>query len=316
MDAVAARIERLDNLPRAPADIDERLKAIERGLKATTRMANQLHAALRFNAEHRERRHGPYVFDAPYVARHVAGAIDRTRLDTTPMAHVVIDSLLPQETYDALVDAIPPMELFSDRDARKQNFKLDAAEIVPEWTATALRFVEDLVIPRMIVPGLLQKLEEHVRATYVKKHGESLGGQVAALPHISTAGRLMLRRPGYHLDPHLDPDRVVVTCLIYFARPGDDESFGTSFYRIDGDLVIDRRNTFFPGNEGYRCDLVKTAPFRPNTAVAFINAGGAHGADIPSSAPPGTERYAYQFYVSPEPMALAALIPTAVETVE
>jgi hypothetical protein len=105
----------------------------------------------------------------------------------------------------------------------------------------------------------------------------------------------MLRRPGYHLEPHLDPDRVVVTCLIYFARPGDDESFGTSFYRINGDPVINRRNTFFPRDEGYSCDLVKTAPFTPNTAVAFVNAGGAHGAGIPRSAPKGTERYAYQF---------------------
>jgi hypothetical protein len=104
--------------------------------------------------------------------------------------------------------------------------------------------------------------------------------------------------------------------LIYFARPGDDESYGTSFYRIDGDPVIDRRNTFFPRNEGYSCDLVKTAPFRPNTAVAFVNAGGAHGAGIPTSAPAGTERYAYQFYVSPEPGALASLIPSAVGSVE
>jgi hypothetical protein len=56
------------------------------------------------------------------------------------------------------------------------------------------------------------------------------------------------------------------------------------------------------------CDLVKTVPFRPNTAVAFLNAGAAHGADIPRDAPKDTERYAYQFYVSPEPGALAAIV--------
>jgi hypothetical protein len=108
----------------------------------------------------------------------------------------------------------------------------------------------------------------------------------------------------------------VVTCLIYFARPGDDESYGTTFYRIDGSPVIDRLNTFYPEQQGHRCDLVKTAPFRPNTAVAFVNAGGAHGADIPKSAPAETTRYAYQFYVSPEPTALAALIPSTGESVE
>jgi hypothetical protein len=313
---VATRLEKLDNLPRAPADTDERLKALEQGLKEMTRRANRLHAVLRFNAEHRERRHRSTVFDEATVGHHVARAIERTNVDNDPMAHLVVGSLLPQETYDALVEAIPPPQLFSDKDSRKQNFKLHSGEIVPEWTTTALSFMEDVIIPRLMVPGLLQKFDAHVRAAYEKKYGATRGSQVAALPHIATAGRLMLRRPGYHLEPHLDPDRVVVTCLLYFARPGDDESFGTSFYRIHGDPVINRRNTFFPRNEGYACDLVKTAPFTPNTAVAFVNAGGAHGAGIPSSAPKGTERYAYQFYISPEPATLAALIPSSVGSVE
>ena len=313
---VATRLEKLDHLPRAPADTGERLEALEQRLKTLSRRATRLEAALRFNAEHRERRYDSHVFDEARIAAHVAAAIDRARLDTDPMAHLVVDGLLPGDTYDALVDAIPPAELFSDQDERKQNFKLHGVDIAPEWTVTALSFMEDVIIPRMMVPGLLQKFDAHVRATYEKKYGARRGSQVTALPHVATAGRLMLRRPGYHLEPHLDPDRVVVTCLIYFARPGDDESFGTSFYRINGDPVINRRNTFFPRDEGYPCDLVKTAPFTPNTAVAFVNAGGAHGAGIPRSAPKGTERYAYQFYVSPEPAALAALVPSIVGSVE
>ena len=316
MATIAARLEKLDNLPRAPADTGERLEALEQSLRTLSRKATRLEAALRFNGEHRERRYGSDVFDEARVASHVAVAIDRARLDTDPMAHLVVDSLLPRETYDALLDAIPPAELFSDKDDRKQNFKLHTMDVAPEWTVTALSFMEDVIIPRMIVPGLLLKFDAHVRSAYEKKYGATRGPQVAALPHIATAGRLMLRRPGYHLEPHLDPDRVVVTCLLYFARPGDDESFGTSFYRIDGDPVINRRNTFFPRSEGYPCDLVKTAPFRPNTAVAFVNAGGAHGAGIPTSAPAGTQRYAYQFYVSPEPAALAALVPSTVGSVE
>jgi len=319
METVATRLEKIDSVLRAPketGDTDKRLEALEQSLQDLTRRERRLEAALRFNAEHRERRHASHAFDEERVARHVAAAIDRARLEADPMAHLVVDSLVPPDTYDALIDAIPPVELFRDKDEKKQNFKLHTVDVAPEWTLTALGFMEDCLIPRMIVPGLLQKFESHIHATYLRKYGATLGEQVAALPHIATAGRLMLRRPGYHLDPHLDPDRVVVTCLLYFARPGDDESFGTSFYRIEGDPVIDRRNTFYPGHAGHRCDLVKTAPFRPNTAVAFVNAGGAHGAGIPTSAPPGTERYAYQFYVSPEPAALAALIPSAVGSVE
>lgn len=312
---VAERVEQ-DQPPSARGEGGGRLRELEESLHALNRQTRQLRAALLFNAEHRERRYGSDVFDEAHVARHVAEAIDRTTLDADPMPHLVIDGLMPPETYNALVDAIPPVELFSDKDKRKQNFKLHTFDVAPEWTLTALGFMEDRLIPQMIVPGLLKKFESHIRETYLRKYGATLGPQVAALPHVATAGRLMLRRPGYHLDPHLDPDRVVVTCLIYFARPGDDESYGTSFFRIEGDPVIDRRNTFYPGHAGHRCDLVKTAPFRPNMAVAFVNAGGAHGAGIPETAPPRTERYAYQFYVSPELTALAALIPTADETLE
>ena len=311
MASVAARIERLDNLPRAPADTGERLEALEQGLQAATRKAYRLEAALRFNAEHRERRWGSHVFDEAPLAGHVAAAIDRAAMDCDPMAHVVVSGLLPADTYDAVLDAIPPAPLFSDTDRLKQNFKVRTKDLTPECTVTAFGCIEDVVIPQMIVPALMRKFEPYVRATCVSKYGETLGPLVAALPHIATAGRLMLRRPGYHLEPHLDPDRVVVTCLIYFARPGDDESYGTSFYRILGDPVIDRRSTFYPKSQGIECELVKTAPFKPNSAVAFLNAGGAHGAGIPKSAPADTERYAYQFYVSPEPAALAALIPSS-----
>ena len=65
--------------------------------------------------------------------------------------------------------------------------------------------------------------------------------------------------------------------------------------------------TLFPGHHGYECKFEKTVPFKPNTAVAFLNfASGAHGADIPATTPETTKRYAYQFYISPEPVALAA----------
>jgi hypothetical protein len=77
--------------------------------------------------------------------------------------------------------------------------------------------------------------------------------------------------------------------------------------------IIDRTSTFYPGTQGIACDLVKLVPFRPNTAVSFLNYGGAHGADIPKDAPAELERYAYQFYVSPDPAALAAVVGGSIE---
>jgi hypothetical protein len=42
--------------------------------------------------------------------------------------------------------------------------------------------------------------------------------------------------------------------------------------------------------------------------LLFLNAEGAHGADIPDTAPSDLERYSYQFYIAPENEALRGLI--------
>jgi hypothetical protein len=298
LDEVRGRVDT------AVADAAGRLAALEQEME-------RLRATLSFNAEHRERHHDREAFDGDRVSSHVERAVGAAAMDDDPMPHIVVHDLMPAATYRALIDGIPPAVCFSQKDRRKQDFKLSQADVIPEWTQTALGFMEERLIPEMLVPALVHRFESHIRATYALTYGPEVGARLAALPHVASAGRLMLRRPGYHLNPHLDPRRVVVTCLVYLARSGDSEQFGTTFFRISGTPVIDQRSTFYPEEKGLVCTFVKAAPFRANSAVAFLNARGAHGADIPKSAPARTERYAYQFYVGLEPAALAALVPGA-----
>jgi hypothetical protein len=118
----------------------------------------------------------------------------------------------------------------------------------------------------------------------------------------------MLRHAGYHLDPHRDPKRALLTCLIYLARPQDNETYGTQIFRVEGDREATYTESYYPGRAGATCTLVKVVPFRPNTAIVFLNSAGAHGADIPATASRKVARYAYQFYVGPDPDALDALL--------
>ena len=239
--------------------------------------------ALMVNAEHRERRHAG-ALDAPRIAAHVNARIASAAVTPEPMPHILVTDLLPGDTYEALLSAIPPPEFFSQRDPVKRNFKIGQGKLAPEWTLCAWQFFEHAVIAEMLVPALVERMRPWL------PDGVHLG---------ASAGRLMLRGPGYHLAPHLDPKGVLFTCLVYFARPGDDEAFGTQLFRLDRPLTERRENTYYPGEDGFRCELAETIPFRANTALVFLNAGGAHGAHIPTSAPPATERYAYQFYVRP-----------------
>ena len=288
--------------PESLTNSAERVATIERDVRLIRETLS------RDIAHRRHRVDSAAQFAAPGIAAHVRNAIGGAQVQTDPSVHIVVSDLLPSDTYRALTDGIPPPIFFSQKDDTKQNLRLSGVHIAPELTIQMLTFLEEVLIPRMMVPALLEKLTPHIRDFYIREYGPERGPALAGIPHEATRGRLMLRRPGYHLDPHLDPKRVVFTCLLYFARPGDSEAFGTTFFRMDGTPTIDRTNTFYPQTQGIRCEPVKMVPFKPNSAVAFLNWGGAHGADIPKDAPKDTERYSYQFYVSPEPAALIALV--------
>lgn len=281
------------------ASVSGRLETLEHEVE-------RLRAVLAMNAERRETRH-PHALEFDRIAAHVLDAIARAPLHHDPTAHLVIRSLFPDDTYLALLDSIPPDACFTQRDRTKQNFRLREAGVAPDFTLRVSSFVEDRIIPEVVVPALLRRFQSRIEDAYAQRHGP-LGPAVAALPHVASAGRLMLRRRGYHLDPHIDPSRVILTCLTYWARPGDSAAFGTQLFRINGTPAIDRTSTYYPEHHGHACDLVTTVPFIANTAVVFLNVGAAHGADIPTDARNDTKRYAYQFYVSPDPKSVAAIL--------
>jgi hypothetical protein len=220
-------LKRLDEL----ANRLEATSALADDLDALQQEVRLLRAAALFNAQHPERRHAPDALDHDRVVAHVGRAVEAAAFDAQPMPHLVLSDVMPPETYAALLDAIPPREFFSQKDEKKQNFRLSPGDVVPEWTLTAVRFLEESIIRSALVPALLRTFMPHIRDVYAASYGPAIGARVADVPHAATAGRLMLRRPGYHLNPHLDPLRVIVTCLIYFARPGEDEALGTTFFR-------------------------------------------------------------------------------------
>lgn len=324
-DKLEKRLEKqLGEVTRLSSELADRMRELEpllnsnsgERIKQVSQEMRVLRATMMLDvAERRRGGHDPRVFDTGHVGVHVERAIAAAPLQTDPSVHILVNNLVPPDTYQAILDGIPPRVFFSQRDDQKQNLKLSMLDVAPAWTFETLSFLENTLIPRLMVPTLLRRFELPIREFYLREYGSERGPAFAALPHEATGGRLMLRRPGYHLDPHLDPKRVVFTCLLYFARPGDSEGFGTTFFRMNGTPNIDRTSTFYPQTQGIRCDPVKMVPFKPNSAVAFLNWGGAHGADIPKDAPKDTERYSYQFYVSPEPTALTALVGETESTV-
>lgn len=246
--------------------------------------------------------------DSGTLARHVSAAIDRARLVDDPAPMLILERVFPDDIYETILAAIPPREAFRVKDRTKADYRArKPAMIVPELSDAVWRHLDERLVPDTMAPALARRFEGFAAEYYRCLLGSDIGKRALRLPIEATAARLMLRRPGYHLDPHLDPKRVLLTLLIYLARPGDSETFGTGFYRVDGDVARDHATTYYPQQAGHRCELVRVVPFRPNTGVAFLNAA-AHGVDLPADLPPDLERFSWQVYLGPRVDALTQLL--------
>ena len=243
------------------------------------------------------------------VAEHVRRAVAAAALQTDPYEHVVVDRVFPDDVYDLLIRAIPPPEFFSDRDPIKQNLTFPM-EFGPTLAATVWGYMDEVIARQIVRPAVLDKFHEPLQGYFESTFGAAHLERANSLPQSSSGGRLMLRRPGYHLAPHRDPKHAMLTCLLYLARPGDSEEYGTQVFRVLDDSEAEYKTTYYPQEEGRTCELVRVVPFKPNSMLVMLNFRGAHGATIPRDAPPDLERYTYQFYVAPLHEALSSLVKT------
>jgi hypothetical protein len=232
--------------------------------------------------------------DPARVAAHIAAAVERASLDSDPFPHIVVDNWLPADIYEAMVRGVPPAVFFADREPSRQRMRVPFS-MAPAYAQRVWRFISN-VVDSSLQNALNEKFACVVR-DYVRGFCPDLSPSIDLTLHASD-GRIMLRRPGYVIEPHRDPKWGFLTGLVYLARTGDNEAYGTQLYRVrdDGDAPTDK--PYYVSAD--RCELVRSVPFRANTLLVFINSLGAHGASIPADAqPPTLERYVYQFRLGP-----------------
>ena len=227
---------------------------------------------------------------------------------TEPGPHMVVANLLPVERYTQLLDAMPPPEAFEVADRVKANFDPLRSTSGPERSREAWSAFHNDVVDGLLKPLLMESFHPFLKESYRALFGRELGDEALAFRHHALSGRLMLRRPGYRLKPHRDMKIAALTGLIYLARPGDSQEYGTHLYRVENDREAPFMKTYYPEADGARTELVRTVPFVANSALFFMNVPGmAHGACIDSDSEQ-YERYAYQFYVGPTKSKVARLV--------
>lgn len=248
------------------------------------------------------------VLSDPSIRQHITAAITGAAVHCEPFPHIVVDRLLPEPLYNALLTGLPPSELFADRPVNKRQLNVPL-HVAPDYSRRVWEFMAKDVVKDIITPVLAEVFKEPLNA-YIRDSFPDASPDLASTTNlVSSDGRILLRTRGYDISPHRDPKWAFMVCILYLARRGDSESWGTDIYGVANDQEAVGALPYWIDEK--QCTKVGTVPFRRNRAFLFVNSTGAHGAAIPADAqPPDLERYIYQFRIGPDATSMAALTAT------
>jgi hypothetical protein len=236
------------------------------------------------------------------MGERVTAAIESAEYHVKPFPYTVIDNLLPQVFYDALLQGIPPVELFESKPTGKQHLDVPFA-LAPLYSQRIWRYMASDLIPNVITPALLAKFRTEIDE-WITRNWPDLPPDSVELR--GSGGRIMYRRRGYRILPHRDPKWSFITCILQLAHPGDAETWGTQLYAVDDDREAKSAAPYWIDEK--QCRLVEDVKFVPNRLLVFLNSEGAHGAFIPPDAEPADlRRYIYQFRLGPTLEAIGTM---------
>jgi len=273
---------RLAQSDAARGELERRLAALERLISLDSRQAPLV------EEWHRQLR----VAD---VAGHAGRAVSDAPRHEIPGV-LVAHSIFPPQFYELMLAGLPSEDFFEFDDPARMSMQLDQRAPVPRL----MRLLWELVrtdVADVIARSAFQRLRPVLSARYEALFGRERVDMALALPHRLFDGRMVRCRPGYREKPHLDPKQFSITVLMHFAPPDCEETGGTALYTIDGDFAPAHAHTSYPEVHGVCCRFVSHVPFRPNSALVFVNGGVAHAMEIPETAT--GDRYAFQFVFGP-----------------
>jgi hypothetical protein len=201
---------------------------------------------------------------------HFVSRLRAAEVVAEPFPHYYLEEIFPEDYYRALLARLPEsgvyQNLYEVTDLKLEHFRhRDQRDFDEGWTDAlpgGLKEFWDAFHEWFLGPELaravLESFAGHLRERF---------GNGEAWPEVSVESQLIRHRAGYFLGPHSDLHTKLAVLLIYLAPDAGNEHLGTSLYR--------------PKEPGFRCpdskhhpfeqfERVKTAPYRPNSLLAFL----------------------------------------------
>lgn len=201
---------------------------------------------------------------------HLIERLRQVKVDKNPFPHYYVEGVLPEDYYQEIRSHLPTSDVY-DNLYEVTDLKLDhfrhryQRDLTAGWT-NALppqlqsfwnSFNEWFLSPQL-AQAFLESFAEPLRSRI---------GERSEWPEVSVEAQFIRHRAGYFLGPHSDLYTKLVVVLLYLAPDTRAERLGTSLYRpkVEGFSCPDSKHYAF---EDFIC--VKTAPYRPNSLLAFV----------------------------------------------
>ena len=201
---------------------------------------------------------------------HFIARLRASEVVPEPYPHYYLENVFPEDFYQALLRHLPGMtayqNLFEVTTLKLDHFRYrDQRDLSDGWTdklSTELkdfwnRFNEWFFGPDL-AEAVLDSFAEPLRARL---------GEKRSWPSVSVESQLIRHRAGYFLGPHSDLHTKLVVLLVYLAPDATACHLGTSLYRPRDPNFTCPNSVHYPFEDFVR---VKTAPYKPNSLLAFL----------------------------------------------
>jgi hypothetical protein len=194
---------------------------------------------------------------------HFTGRLRNARVDPDPFPHYVLEQVFPDDYYRELLQHLPANDVYENlyevTDLKLDHFRhRDQRDMDQAWTDR--------------LPGEQRVFWNSFNRWFLggeltQAVLESFAGERESWPEVSVESQFIRHRAGYFLGPHSDLYTKLVVLLLYLAPDDKAEHLGTSLYRPKQAGFSCPDSKHYPFEDFIK---VKTAPYRPNSLLAFM----------------------------------------------
>lgn len=200
------------------------------------------------------------------VSDYLQKKISSATIEVDPYPHILIENIFPKEYYKFLLEFEIGTEYLQGLDevGRVSNYPpgrkfIELKENMPILPQGPREFWQETAtfINEKMTALMLEKFSPYVAQTLGRNTSTDI-----------TSETLYVRdHRGYALSPHTDSPEKILTFLIYLAKDSKHKNLGTSVYRPKDPNFSCNGGPLHPFEN---FELLKTAPYQPNTLFGFV----------------------------------------------